>query len=330
MQLTNAADVLPFAGLLKYEFVSTAIPATLNTTIEAIKDKAALLALTLFDPNNRDLHFGDDKTFGSLFSQNKYGAGFTKGLSILWAYLICLDETENELRSPDVLQFAEKVRQVGTDTLLRLKSGEKTLSDVRRQAEQIDNFGGYYNTVCLQADSVKNIVPEGVINVAVEIDAYSGHLVAKLPEDFSSQLLTSYRSEIESHLTEEGKKSLNLPYNTGFVVIAYKDELAKISQEQVDQLLSKRVDLSFNKPYAVPVRGDNRYALVASIIMDSKDITTIRESIGLKTLYSEGRPLRFTFAAVRNPHLPVDENTLLKRVQNSKFLKDWMLFASSI
>lgn len=330
MQTTKTTEASPFAGLLTTQFISAAKPVTLNSSIETIKDRAALLSLTIYDPKNKDLHFTESNTFGSRFSQEQYGAGFTKGLSILWAYLICLDEAENELTSPEVSQFAEKVRQISKDVLSNLKDGETALSGVRKQAEQIDNFGGYYNTVGLQADTLKNIVPEGTLNVAIEIDPYSGHLVAKLPTDLSSQLLDNYRSEIESHLTEEGKQSLGLPANTGFVVIMYKDELTKISQDEINQLLDKRVDLSFNKPYVVPVRGDNRYSLVASITMDSNDITVIRENQGLQSIYSEGRPLRVTFAAVRNPYLSDDENTLIPRLNNSKSLNDWMHLATSV
>lgn len=168
------------------------------------------------------------------------------------------------------------------------------------------------------------------MNVAVEIDVNSGALVANLPNDFSSQLLTSYRPEIESYLTEEGKKSLRLPYDTGSVVIAYRDELAKISKEQVSQLVSERVNLSFKNPYGVPVFADTRFAFVACLYVDSPEIIKMRESMGLKPLYSEGKPLRLTFAAVHNPHLSISEDALLERVKNSKSLQDWMLFASSI
>lgn len=327
--LVTEKYALPFAGMLNEKLIAATIPSTADSAVESLKDRAALLSLSIFDMGQKDLLLNNGQRFSAFFSQEKFGAGFTKGLSILWAYLICLDEQASSLQSPQVTEFAEKIQKIGQEVLNRLKSNDKQLSDVRRQAEQIDNFGGYYDRKELNPETIKNIFSKGRFDVGVEIDACSGHLVAKLPQDFSLQLLESYRSEVESYLTEEGKSQFTLPFNTGFVVIAYKDELSKMSLSEKEALLNQQVDLNFNKPYIVPVRGDNRYALVASITIDSKKITELRESINLKPLYSEGRPLRFTFGAVYNPHLPLDEKTLLEGIQKNPSLKEWVKLTES-
>ncbi len=75
-----------------------------------------------------------------------------------------------------------------------------------------------------------------------------------------------------------------------------------LSTQELQTILidTKTINLSFDKPYVVPVRGDSRYSLVASILISSADITKLREKMKLKLLYSEGRPLRYTFGVVRN------------------------------
>lgn len=330
MSVLQRSDSAAFAGLLTSDFVANSVPEETNIDpeLELIKGKAALLALTMFDPGKREVRFGANATFGSVFSQDVYGAGFTKGLSILSAYLICLEEEGLSGQSKFVSKFTEKVQETANQIFKRISSGDCKLSDVRKMAEQIDNYGGYYQATKLSETAVKALTPGAPLKCPLEIDPNSGHLTAKISPDLSQQLLDVYRSEIETYLTEDGKKNLKLPFNTGFVIVAYKDELSTVPGEKLDAILhsNPHVNLSFQSPYVIPVRGDNRYSLVACTYMESPDIKTTRATMELGELYSEGRPLRFTFGAVYNAHLLCDDESLIKRMRQSQSLKPWMDF----
>lgn len=322
-------DERVFSGLLKSNFISDSVPekSDINCEIEELKEKAGRLALTIFDLEKKDVTFASGRTFGNIFSQDIYGAGFTKGLSIILAYSICLEESRSESRSEAVITFAAKIQEITQNIFQRISSGDCKLSEVRKLAEQLDNYGGYYQRTQLSAFTAKTVISEGILRCPLEIDSYSGHLVAKVPLDLSQQLLDAYRSEIETYITDEGKKNLKLPYNIGFVAIAYKDELSS-SKEKIESLLSsgKQVELSFKVPYIIPVRGDNRYSLVASVLIESPTITTIRSEMKLAPLYSEGRPLRYTFGAVHSPHLDYNNDSLIQKMRKCSALEPWMRF----
>lgn len=200
-----------------------------------------------------------------------------------------------------------------------------TFSDVRQTANSLDNFGGFYDRIDLNKERACEFLPQGILKSSLVIDPKQGHLMAQVDSSLSAKLLNAYRSEIESHLTEEGRSSLQLPENIGFVVVAYKDELGKLPSKALDEVLSKHshVNLCFNSPYIVPVRGDNRYALVASTLIDSPDMTKIRGEMGLKPLYSENRPLRFTFGAVRNEACTDSNEAIVARLRRCTALAPW-------
>lgn len=312
-----------FGKLLKDEFVSQSIPKSseIKPKIEEIKGKAAELSLAMFNPGrNVDLTFENGLTFGTFFSQAKYGAGFTKGLAGILAYQVTLDEDSDE----ELAEFGAKVQEASKNLLERFTTGEQKLSDARQTLEKIDNFGGYYDRTNLSNNPIQEFAPQGITSGMV-IDPVTKHLIVKVSPDLSEKLLDAYRDEINMHLTDEGKKNLSIPDNIGFLVVAYADELASIPQETLNSLLNKEVSFTFKQPYIVPVRGDNRYALVASIIIDSPDITNIRNNLDLKELYSEGRPLRYTFGAVHN--VPADggeDKTVSQRLKNSKSTSPWI------
>jgi hypothetical protein len=325
--MNTKLDSTIVGGLLEPTFVSNSVPkdSKIDSEIERLKDKAGCLALTLFDPGKKDVSFGASKTFGNIFSEDIYGARFAKGLSIILAYLICLEEGV-EGRSEALRTFAGEVHSIGQNTFKRLSSGDHKLSDVRKSAEQLDNYGGYYQRTLLSQSIVQTIVSKGILNCRLEIDDFSGHLVARIPMDLSQQLLDAYRLEIQGYLTEEGRNHLNLPYNLGIVVVAYKDEFDSIPTGMIKSLLGTQIGLSFKEPYIVPVRGDNRYSLVASILIESSDISRIRNEMKLTQLYSEGRPLRYTFGAVRTPHLECNNDELIQKMRKCAALEPWMQF----
>ncbi len=317
-----------FGNLLQTKFVSGSIPnqSNINPKVEIIKGKAADLALAIFNPGKSDLYLSDELTFGKYFSQEIYGAGFTKGLAGIWAYLICLEEESNSCDDENVRKFSLEVNKASNDIFERLSKSDRQLSDVRKKSEQLDNYGGYYDITKLSDNHLHDIALEGSLIYPLEIDPYSGHLVAKLPKELAQQLLEAYRSEIETHLTEQGSKNLGLPNNIGFVVVAYKDELTNTPQNVLDSILKNKVTVSFKQPYIVPVRGDNRYSLVASILVEAPEISIIRKELGLGELYSPGRPLRYTFGAVHNIPAEYDNETLIKKLRTSNALKPWMNF----
>lgn len=332
MQNTQTIDNSCFAELLMTQFVAKSVPASskLDANLELIKGKAALLSLTIFDHLKKDAKISPCHTFSSLFSEKTYGAGFTKGLSILWAYLIAFEEEGVDGKSVTLTEFAQKVRVYCNEIFKSVKAGGVKLPEVRKQAEQFDNYGGYYDRTYLSLTALQELAPKGFLQCPLVVDPYSGHLIAKVDADLSQKLLDAYRDEITPHLTETGKGELKLPFNLGLVTVAYKEELAKLSPEKIDELLSMTVNLSFKETYVVPVRGDNRYALIAGVIMDSPEIIDIRLKLGLNELYSEGRPLRYTFGAVHHSHLKLEEAELLEKMNNNEALKPWMEFVSTI
>lgn len=330
MRMTTTSTRLgthTFGNLLHEEFINRNVPNTIRPNVELIKGDMVPLSLSLFDPGKSDLKLNEKITFGQLFSQDIYGAGFTKGLANILAYLVCLDEQEElTQRDPEVKAFAAKVKEIADVVFNRLSSGDHSLKDVRQSTEkELDNFGGYYNRTLLQASTTSTVLPEGILEAPLMINA-AGHLIAKVEDQLSNQLLNAYRAEIESHLSNEGKSHLQLPDNIGFVVVAYKEELAKISSETLKNILAttSSVKLSFKDPYVVPVRGDNRYSLVAAILVNSQDITDIRQKMSLAPLYSEGRPLRFTFGAVRNEACALNNEEVIARLRRSAALAPWL------
>lgn len=317
---TPQADSKCFGNLLTDEFVSQSIPKSseIKSKIEEIKGKAAVLSLAMFNPGkNVDISFDNGATFGTFFSQNKYGAGFTKGLAGILAYQISLDEDSSE----ELIEFKERVQEASNALFTRFNSGDQKLSDARQTLEKLDNFGGYYDRTNLSNNPIQEFAPQGITN-GVAIDPVTKHLIVKVSPDLSEKLLDAYRNEINDHLTDEGKKHLAIPDNIGFLVVAYADELASIPQETLNGILNKEVSFTFKTPYIAPVRGDNRYALVASIIVDSPDIALIRNNLGLPELYSEGRPLRYTFGAVHN--VPASVENLSQHLKNSKSTGPWI------
>lgn len=332
MQYTQSIDSSCFAGLLTKEFVAKSVPASskIDATVESIKGKAALLSLSIFHHQNKDLRLSSSHTFGSIFSEKTYGPGFTKGFSIILAYLMVFEDEGTEGKSPASAEFALKVKEYATGIFESVNAGKTDLAGVRKQAEQFDNFGGYYDRTYLSQTFLKALTPEGVMGCSLVIDPKSGHLIAKVGENFSEELLNAYREEVNSYLTESGKSALKLPFDVGCVIVVYKDELAKFSPEKVQEALSTRVNVSFKKAYVVPARGDNRYASVVSVLMDSPDILSLRLKLGLDELYSEARPLRFTFGAVHNPYLNLKDSELVEKMNNSEALKPLMKFVSAV
>jgi hypothetical protein len=116
------------------------------------------------------------------------------------------------------------------------------------------------------------------------------------------------------------------------VVVAYKDELASMPKETLNKVLDsgKHVTLLLKEPYVVPVRGDNRYALVASILVESQDIICFRNGLGLKELYSPGRPLRFTFGAVHHHPIPKIDAFLIDKLKQFPSFENWKNFINPL
>lgn len=211
-----------------------------------------------------------------------------------------------------------------------MKNDDKVFPKLRKTAEDLYNVGGYYDRINLTSsdsntaavskeDAMVSIESRSIakknqieLECAVKIDATSGHLVADVP-DLTQRFFDKYQSQIEEHLTEEGKARLTLPDNTGFIVIAYKDEIDKRPAD-----FSPTTKITFEAPYIVPVRGAHRHAAISTILVESPDIDAQRKTMGLEPRYSEAHPLRFTFAAVHN--VPVSQEEVLLRLENSGVL----------
>lgn len=328
MSSVQHKEISAFVGL-RGSFVDASLPikSEIDSDLELIKGKASQLALAMF--GQQEVIFGQSPAakFSSIFSQELYGPGFTKGISTIFAYLICLEEMDFEGKSERIIKFSTEVQELAETIFSKISSGNHKLSEVRKQAEQLDNYGGYYNRTLLNADTAKKLIPEGILKCLLEIDPHSGHLVARITPNLSEQLLELYRSEIETYLADEGKNNLKLPYNLGIVTVAYKDELASISKEKVEAILQpdRQISLLFKAPYVVPVRGDNRYTLVACILIESMDITNLRKELSLGELYSEGRPLRYTFGAVYNQSA-CGNDELIQKMRSCQRLTQWMQF----
>ncbi len=117
----------------------------------------------------------------------------------------------------------------------------------------------------------------------------------------------------------EGKVSIHP--GLGHLVVEVQDDL-KI--KFVEALVGKNVEFSLKSPYLVPVRGDNRYAAVASILVESHGMQEIRAELGFAEPYSQGRPPRYTFAAVRNHYLPDDDETLVAKMRSCLKVNGWL------
>lgn len=329
MTQINSLHPAAFGNMLTESYISGSIPpeSNIDASIEMIKGKASALAISMFNAGKKDITFENEKKFSDIFSQDKYAAGFTKGLAGIMAYLICFDEMDLNANNESLNTFVGQVKSKAAQIHNWVLSGNKSaLANVRKALEQIDNYGGYYSITSLSPTSTDKLVSDNFFKGLLIKDPLTGHIVVKISDSFTESLLDAYRPEIEKYLTEEGKQQLKLPHNTGFVVVVYKDEQASIPTEKLDELLNsgQEIALSILQTYIVPVRGDDRYRLVASIKLKSEMITDIRASLGLKELYSEGRPLRFTFAAVHA--LPEVDNysQMVMRMQKSPSLKPWM------
>jgi hypothetical protein len=320
-------DSRAFEGLLTEDFINGCVPeeTDLDPTVELIKDKASRLALSLFNPGKRDLHFDDKNTFGQLFSQERYGDGFPTILSKIMAYAICLEEySEEDLVA--VENFAERVQEVAGGVFAKLSRGDPNLSYLKDVVEKIDNYGGFYTITRLSDITARWVIPNGEQrSVPSAIDPVSKNLVAVFP-DFCQRLLDHYRSEIESYLTEEGRASLRLPNETTSVVIAYKNELARMPKTVVEQLLEKKIDLIFSLQ-ALAIRRDNpHYSAVAYMFIKSSDFITLRTEFGLNPIYTPFTPLRLIFGAVHKNYSTYDEQTILSRMRQSVSLLPLMTF----
>ena len=315
-----------FNNQLTSSLISATIPKNTNESVELIKQAAANLALSIFEPGKTDFKLNERYTIGSFFSQDKFGAGFTKALAGILAYQIVF-EHPFDLYIPEdekVYELARNVMAAADNICNRVSTGNKNLADARQILDKLDNFGGYYERQKLSAERIVDLrLTNKTFSYSLKIHPNSGHLVVDVPDDLSTKLLEIYRESIEEHLSESGIKNLAEPYNTGFIVVAYKNEIENLSPLKKDSALDQQAEISFKESYIVPVRGDNRYALIAAVIIESTQINNIRSELGLKELYYPERPLRLTYGAVRNEINPLSEEDITK-IKKSVALEPWL------
>ncbi len=309
--MASAIEARTFNGMLKHDFVfkSTLDKTNISTQLESIKDRATLLALTIFDLGKKDIHIAPGKTFSFYFGKGSYGVGFVKELSTIFAYLICLNESSDD---PKVKKFAEKVTRVA-NKLLRIKNIDaiNKLIWIRQEFRPINNFFAKYSLTKLNGDLISKILHDNTLKCDVRIHKGSGHLIAVIKNDFLEKFLEVYRPEISQYLSDEGANCLQIPDEEYLVIIARKNELINSSSSEV--FMHEEVELLFKEPFFSPSRTDNRYAAMASIFIESQDINSIRKNIGLKPLSDNA--YRFIFGVVRNRHLPDGDNFLLSEFE---------------
>ncbi len=160
-------------------------------------------------------------------------------------------------------------------------------SIVKEKMGELHNVDGCYAPVSLSPSLVAQLDP-----IVCRIEKKSGHLVAET-QGLAQKLFNICRQEIEDCLTEAGKTRLSILDNPGDIVIIYMNEL----KAHMEDLVGERISISF-KQLCVVVPSDDRYALIASVLVDSSSITTIRKNVGLLECHSEKYPSSYTFAAV--------------------------------
>jgi len=287
--------------------------------IESTQRKTASFALTIWDKTNgKNLPLNSGETIGSHFSQLRFG-GNSRVIITLLSYLVILHEN-GDLENQDYIAFSKKVHELSLKLLKAVKSNDSdTLKNAGRAMADIDHFPAPYVVTELSEGPAKNILPNGPLKCKVKVQEGSGHLIAEIDKGYSEALLEAYRDEIKEHLSEEGAEHLQLPDVIGHAILAFRSEYN--SNQLPEGFLDSEIELSFDAPYIVPARGDNRYSLVVSAPIDFT--TDVRQQLGLPP-FSEERPPRITFAAVRNKPLQDSNETLLQRIESAPAASSWL------
>lgn len=297
-------SINPFR-FLSDDFVQKSIlDSGLDTALEVTKSTAIEASVGIFNPDeSRDIPISlkyPDIKFSQLFSQERLGAGATKGMAgIISALVECAKlKISKKSLSDKQSEFIEKTYEVAESIFDRLNNGDTKMQDLRNLSRDLDNFGGSYQAIELNISNLDALadIPS---TYSLAIDQKSGHLVGVSPVNVSEKMwsVKPVMDFMANGLNECGQLKLMRPYSESFVVVAYKHEIQDM--DQVNRIINetKTIECSPERIYKVPVRGDNRYEEIMAVKLSPNAITETRAQLGLQPFPVE-LPPRFTFGAV--------------------------------